>query len=373
MQTIFKMLLVFLPLVTTAVSARDAPRVAIIIANGGPDVERQGGFDMGELAEAHATFTHNGFVVDIASPSGGATHASAYDRSTSALDEDVMARLADSLPVGGLDPSRYDALFLVGGSAAMFDFPFHEALGDFVAAAYERGMVVGGVCHGPAALVNVRLSTGKHLVAGRTISAFTEEEETAFGSKAVPHYPFVLERALRERGAKIAKAPMMLVQVSADGRLVTGQNPFSTGRVVDEIVRATGRVPLKRAPSVGESTMELVAALLREEFSPAVRDISHDGRMLAAYGARLFELARSDSDVRRAMHLLEYANRSLSHPRVRLTLARAHVRLGELAAARAILKTAAAEFPDVAAIADLLAEVERRSTDDDPETSRAAD
>ena len=41
----------------------------------------------------------------------------------------------------------------------------------------ERGGVLGAICHGPAGLVNMRLSDGSFLVAGKRVSAFTDDEE----------------------------------------------------------------------------------------------------------------------------------------------------------------------------------------------------
>ena len=35
---------------------------------------------------------------------------------------------------------------------------------------------------------------------------------------------------------------------TVDGRLVTGQNPYSTPGVADAIIRATGRTPVSRTP-----------------------------------------------------------------------------------------------------------------------------
>ena len=44
---------------------------------------------------------------------------------------------------------------------------------------WEGGNVVSAVCHGPCALVNVTLSDGSYLVAGKEVSAFTNAEEDA--------------------------------------------------------------------------------------------------------------------------------------------------------------------------------------------------
>ena len=108
-----------------------------------------------------------------------------------------------------------------------------------VRSVYERGGVVAAVCHGPAALVNVRLSDGASLVAGNEVSSFTDEEEAAVKLEKV--VPFALESRLREHGARFVEAPNFERKVAVSGRLVTGQNPASATGVAEAVVRAVGR------------------------------------------------------------------------------------------------------------------------------------
>lgn len=384
MNSAFKIILAAAAFAALPLPAEVPPRALVIVANGTSTGEPKSGFDLTELAQALEIFERNGFVADIASPAGGKAHPSDYEASTASAaallaNGPAMDRLDRSLAIGGLDPSRYEALFLIGGSGAMFDFPFHEPLQQFLAAAWERGAVVGGVCHGPAALVNVRLKNGRYLIDERTISAFTEEEEAVFGSKAAKEYPFVLEQALRKRNANFVESPMMLVQVSRDGRLVTGQNPFSTPRAVEEVIRALGRMPAPRERYREEATIELIAQLLSEDTAAAAAETlaaqpgTFDARLVVAYGASLFESSTDDSDIHRARRLVELGGRYFSHPRARLTLARIHLKLGEHQTARTVLESAAAEFPDSEAIAGLLNEMPRGSNDDDTEIPPAAD
>jgi putative intracellular protease/amidase len=93
---------------------------------------------------------------------------------------------------------------------------------------------VSAVCHGPAALVNITLSDGTYLVAGKEVSAFTNEEEAAVGLTRV--VPFLLQSALEERGAKHVGGPNFQPQVAVADRLVTGQNPASAGPVAEQVV-----------------------------------------------------------------------------------------------------------------------------------------
>ncbi len=116
----------------------------------------------------------------------------------------------------------------------MWDLPDDRAFSRASAAIYERGGVVAAVCHGPAALVNVRLSDGRPLVQGRQVSAFTNAEERAVGLDAV--VPFSLQDKLTERGAEHVGAPMWQKNVVVSDRLVTGQNPASSSAVAEAVV-----------------------------------------------------------------------------------------------------------------------------------------
>jgi putative intracellular protease/amidase len=55
----------------------------------------------------------------------------------------------------------------------MWDFPESTEIQNLTRDNFEPGGVVAAVYHGPAALVNVRLSDGSYLVADRKVSTFT--------------------------------------------------------------------------------------------------------------------------------------------------------------------------------------------------------
>lgn len=127
------------------------------------------------------------------------------------------------------DSSRYSAIFFAGGHGAMWDFPTSPAVQRVAREIYETGGVVGAVCHGPAALVNVTLSDGAYLVAGKNIAAFTDEEERAV--QLDDAVPFLLATTLSARGALHQPQPNWTRNIVTDGRLVTGQNPQSASGV----------------------------------------------------------------------------------------------------------------------------------------------
>jgi putative intracellular protease/amidase len=132
---------------------------------------------------------------------------------------------------------EFDAIFFPGGHGPMFDLAGDATSQKLIAEFAEKGKVVSAVCHGPAALVNVKLSNGKHLLEGKKVTGFTNVEEEQVGLTKV--VPFLLEDALKQAGATVEKAAEPWGEkVVVDGKLVTGQNPASSKAVGEAIVKA---------------------------------------------------------------------------------------------------------------------------------------
>jgi putative intracellular protease/amidase len=192
-------------------------------------------------------FAAAGYEVDFASVRGGRVPLDGLDGKNPASlrfleDEARVRRLHESVASSDVAPSRYDAIFFAGGHGAMWDLPNDAGFQRAASSIYEDGGVVAAVCHGPAALVNVRLSDGRHLVEGHTVSAFTNDEERAVELERV--VPFLLEDVLRARGVTFVSAPLWQPRVAVSERLVTGQNPASSepvARAVVDLLEATPR------------------------------------------------------------------------------------------------------------------------------------
>lgn len=140
-------------------------------------------------------------------------------------DEGFREAIRYTKRVADLNPHAYSALFFVGGHGTMWDFPDNPEIQALIRGMYESGGIVSAVCHGPSALVNVKLSNGHYLVKDKRISAFTDDEERAVGLELV--VPFLLASQLSARGAELQIAPNWTPNVVVDERLITGQNPQS--------------------------------------------------------------------------------------------------------------------------------------------------
>jgi len=101
---------------------------------------------------------------------------------------------------------------------------------------HNQGKPLAAVCHGPAALVDLQDENGEPLVKGKTLTAFTDAEETAVGlHEAVP---FMLESKLRELGANFESGPDWESKVHRHGLLITGQNPASSVAAAELVLEA---------------------------------------------------------------------------------------------------------------------------------------
>lgn len=201
--------------------------------------EKTGAY-LSEVAHPHDVFVKAGFRVHFVTPQGGTPPWDGVDLKdpvNKAFYEDaaIQARIAQAPKPEGVNPGDYEAIFYAGGHGTMWDFPSDVALARLAGAIYEKGGIVGAVCHGPAGLLNVRLEGGGYLVTGKELAAFTNEEERAVKLENV--VPFLLADELEKRGARHRPGPMWKANVVVSERLVTGQNPASASAVATEMVR----------------------------------------------------------------------------------------------------------------------------------------
>jgi putative intracellular protease/amidase len=198
------------------------------------------GFYLPEAAHPYAVLAAAGVDIEFVSPKGGKAPPDGVDLS----DPLNRAFLENAQIKHNIDNTRrpsqvsagdYAAILFVGGHGTMWDFPNDAGLARLAAQIYESGGVVGAVCHGPAALVNLQLSDGSYLVAGKRVAAFTDDEERAVQLDKV--VPFLLASTLQQRGARHVAADNWQANVVVDGRLVTGQNPASATGVGQEMLK----------------------------------------------------------------------------------------------------------------------------------------
>jgi len=222
--------------VTKSIDAKD--KVLFVLTN----VEEKGnsddktGFWLSELTHVWKPLNEQGFEIDFISPQGGNIpidpHSMDLEDPTNKeflANEIYKSKIKNTYKPSEINPKDYEAIHFVGGHGTMWDFPNNNKIANIAKIIYENNGVITAVCHGPAGLVNIKLSDGSYLVDGKKISAFTNEEEEAL--KATNIVPFLLEDKLIERGALFEKTEIWQEKVVVDGRLITGQNPASAKKI----------------------------------------------------------------------------------------------------------------------------------------------
>lgn len=185
-----------------------------------------------EHAVPYLAFKAAGHQVTVSSIAGGKVPVDPKSTPTAEQADawkDAIAELADTPAFDTLNADEFDAVYMPGGHGAVFDMPYNKKLHDLLFAFDATNRVIASVCHAPAVFAGMRRPDGTPFIAGRTVAAFTDTEEQAVG--AVEKVPFLLETRLKELGAQHQGAADWSSNAIQDGRLVTGQNPQSSGAV----------------------------------------------------------------------------------------------------------------------------------------------
>lgn len=222
-----------------------AKRILHVVSNVAhyADPTQPTGLWLSELTHAYDVFAEKRYGQTIVSPLGGVSPLEPralkwplLDASAKAWldDPNRMALLQATAAPDEIDPTDFDAIYFTGGHAVMWDFPDSEGLQRITRSIWERGGIVSAVCHGYCGLLNTRLSDGKLLVAGKRLTGFSWTEEVLAG--VAKKMPYNAEAEMKARGALYKKAFLPFVSYAvADGRLVTGQNPWSAKATAEKV------------------------------------------------------------------------------------------------------------------------------------------
>ena len=207
----------------------------------GPN-NRPTGFFFPEIAHPFEALDKAGIAVEFASVLGGKPPEDGFDAEDSTqtefLGSKAYRRLSRSRKLSEVDVLDYDAIFFPGGLGPMVDVTGNPEVQDAVLQAWNAGMIVSAVCHGPSAFLGVTLGDGAPLVRGRMLTSFSTAEEDGYAKDDVP---FDLERALRDEGARFESTDPWQPKLVVDGRLITGQNPQSGTLVGEALAEALAK------------------------------------------------------------------------------------------------------------------------------------
>lgn len=197
---------------------------------------RKTGFWLEELAAPYYVFKDAGVELVLASPKGGKPpldpKSNEPDFQTDLThrfeaDSTALAALANTTKLKGMTHDGFDAVFYPGGHGPMWDLAEDSDSIGLIESTIAAGKPVALVCHAPGVLRHVKGTDGKPLVAGKSVTGFTNTEEEAVGLTHI--VPFLVEDELKAKGGIYSKAGDWQPYVLEDGLLLTGQNPASSG------------------------------------------------------------------------------------------------------------------------------------------------
>ncbi|WP_430409371.1 type 1 glutamine amidotransferase domain-containing protein [Kordia sp.] len=199
------------------------------------------GYEFSEIATPYFEFINKGFTVDFTSILGGAPPYVGYNasekNSKNFIESNGFKRLNFSHKLSDVNMEAYDAIFFPGGLGLMTDMVNNPLLKEIIKNAYESNKIIGAVCHGPSALLNVILSDGRNLLKGKRINSFTKAEEAMDKHLLGDVIPFMLDDELIKQGALFSNTTPFDPFVVTDGNLITGQNPASASGVAVEMIK----------------------------------------------------------------------------------------------------------------------------------------
>lgn len=201
------------------------------------------GFWLEEFTAPYYAFIDAGAQVTVASVKGGqppidpksdepGNQTDTMERFK--MDPAAQKVLANTIKLSEITSTGFDTVFYPGGHGPLWDLVDDRKSISLIEEFYDAGKPVAAVCHAPAVFRNVR-HQGKPIVMGKRVTGFANSEEEAVQLTSV--VPFLVEDELKREGGLYEKGPDWSVFTLVDGRLITGQNPASSGPAAKELVK----------------------------------------------------------------------------------------------------------------------------------------
>jgi len=237
----------------------DQPKRVLIVASN-PTISTVTGWPVGfwwsELTHPWWEFTEHGYLVDIASPEGGALRGdswsdprdesgySAHDLiSLGFIDSPRHAALVETTTaLGEVEVDAFDGVVFVGGQGPMFTFVGNDEVHRVLTGFYDAGKVTAVICHATAVLLTARRGDGNLLVEGKTWTGFANSEEQ-FADDFVGRriQPFWIEDEARKLDdTNFIVNGRFRPHAVRDGNLITGQQQYSGAAAARLMIDALG-------------------------------------------------------------------------------------------------------------------------------------
>ena len=201
------------------------------------------GFWTEELAAPYYALSDKNVEITLASPKGGqppidpkSEDPSSQTDATLRMDNDevLKEKLKNTHKLSEVKSEDFDAVFYPGGHGPLWDLAEDKDSQDPIVDFYRNDKPVAFVCHAPGVLKDVKID-GEYLVKGKNVTGFTNTEEEAVQLTNV--VPFLVEDILKKNGGSYSKIEDWAPYAVVDGRLITGQNPASSEKVAEELLK----------------------------------------------------------------------------------------------------------------------------------------
>ncbi|MFD2285058.1 type 1 glutamine amidotransferase domain-containing protein [Pedobacter petrophilus] len=201
------------------------------------------GFWSEELAAPYYALADKGVEIILASVKGGqppidpkSEEASFQTETTKRMDNDavLLEKLKNTIPLEDAKMEEFDAVFYPGGHGPLWDLAESKISQQLIVDFYAANKPVAFVCHAPGVLKDVKVD-GEYLVKGKNVTGFTNTEEEAVELTNI--VPFLVEDMLIKNGGIYTKIADWNPYAVVDGLLVTGQNPASSEKVAEELLK----------------------------------------------------------------------------------------------------------------------------------------
>lgn len=224
---------------STPVSAQEDINVVLVVTSCASlqGMSEPTGYWGEELVIPFNVFQAAGFSVDIASPKGGRPpldpRSKTQEIEKSLGQEPLRSKIENTIPLSSVNSDRYDAVFIVGGHGVLGDLVNSSSLSQIVNNLVRRKKVIAAVCHGPAALVDIKNpDTDKFVLAEHFVTGFSNKEEALIGLcdmvKSSPLNGLLEDRLNTSSGGYYSCGLPWQPYAKTCCNIVTGQNPGSS-------------------------------------------------------------------------------------------------------------------------------------------------
>ncbi len=196
------------------------------------DLNEKTGLWLSELTHPYYSILDENIIIDIVSITGGEIPIDPNSVAEKDLlndrflaDDNLKNIMKNSTSLRDVNIKEYDSIVFAGGHGTMWDFPNDSNVQNKILDVYSRNGVIGAICHGVAALINVKDNDGQNIIRDKEVTGFSNNEEKIVGLTDV--MPFSLEDSLVKVGAKYSSALEWQSCVKNDAKIITAQNPQS--------------------------------------------------------------------------------------------------------------------------------------------------